>query len=185
VRRNHETGAIHGDVRHQQGPGQRPVHRRRGGGLVILSFLDWYSFSFSGLGSELGADRGYSLWNAHYGILKLALLLAVVAGVLVLGRLMEYLEPTKLPVGVNVLTLFASGAATLIFLLRMVTSYKSENLLGTSVSAHPAYGWYLGLAVSAAMTYFAYRNVTASGESIPGLTGTSSPPPADPPMTAP
>jgi hypothetical protein len=91
---------------------------------------------------------------------------------------MGFVDASKLPVGINVLTLFASGGATLIFLLRMVTAYKSEKVLTTSVSAHPAYGWYLGLAVSAAMTWFAYRNVTASGETIPGMPGTPPPPSA-------
>lgn len=147
--------------------------------LVVLSFLDWYTFSFSGPAAELGIGGGASgnLWDV-FGILKLALLLAVVAGVLVLGRLMGFLDPTNLPVGINVLTLLTSGAATIIFLLRMITSYKSADVFTTTVSAHPAYGWYLGLAVSAAMTYFAYRNVQASGETIPGLPGGPTSPPA-------
>lgn len=149
--------------------------------LVVLSFLDWYTFSFDGAGSEFGSiglgGASGNLWDI-YGILKLALLLAVAAGVLVLGRLMGWLDATALPAGINVLTLFASGGATLIFLLRMATAYKSEKVLTTSISAHPTYGWYLGLAVSAAMTYFAYLNVKASGEAIPGLPGTPPPPPA-------
>ncbi len=156
--------------------------------LIVLSFFSWYTVSFSAGDSalgDLGSSGSGSLWDAGYGTLKLALLLAVLAGVTVLGRLMGFLDPAKLPVGINVLTLFASGGATLLFLLRLVTSFKSETVLTAEVSGHPAYGWYLGLAVSAAMTYFAYRNVQAAGEAIPGLPGGSTKPPVDPPPTAP
>ena len=161
--------------------------------LVVLSFLSWYTVSFSAGGADLGSFGGSgsgSLWDAHYGSLKLALLLAVVAGVLVLARLMGWLDSTELPLGINVLTLLTSGVATLLLLLRLVTSFKSQKVLTASVSGHPAYGWYLGLAVSAAMTYFAYRNVQAAGETIPGLPAKQAPnnqppPPTDPPMTAP
>ena len=152
------------------------------GGAVILlidSFLHWYTFSFKGAGAALanvGGGASGNLWNI-YGILKLALFLALAAGALVIARLVGALDSVKLPAGINVLTLATSGLATIIFLLRMLGAYKSNSLLGTTVSAHPTYGWYIGVLVSGAMTYFAFLNFKASGEALPTMPGSTPPPP--------
>lgn len=152
-----------------------------GGAIILLidSFLPWYTFSFKGAGAalaNLSGDSTGNLWDI-YGILKLALVLALAAGALVIARLVGALDNVKLPTGINVLTLGASGLATVIFLLRLLGAFKSNSVLGTSVSAHPAYGWYIGLLVSGAMTYFAFLNYKASGEALPTRPGSTPPPP--------
>lgn len=146
--------------------------------LIILSFFPWYAVSGAGHSSSV------SMWDA-YGWNKLAWFLAVAAGAIVIARLMGALDSVNLPAGVNLITLALSGLATLIFLLRLVTSFKSESIFGVTISAHPSFGWYLGLVVSGAMTYFAFLNFKSSGEQLPsqfpGSSGTSSTPPSYPP----
>lgn len=142
--------------------------------LFILSFFPWYSVSAKGLGG-LGSNSG-NLWNV-YGLLKLALLLALAAGAVVIARLMGALDSVKLPVGVNLITFGLSAAATAIFVLRLIGSFDSAGSGPFKVSAHPAFGWYVGLLVSAAMTYFAFMNFKASGEELP-TKPSSTPPPA-------
>lgn len=146
--------------------------------LIVLSFLPWYAFSGAGHSSSV------SMWHA-YGWNKLAWFLAVAAGAIVIARLMGALDSVNLPAGVNLITLALSGLATLIFLLRLVTSFKSESIFGVTLSAHPSIGWYLGLLVSAAMTYFAFLNFQSSGEQLPsqlsGGGGPSATPPSYPP----
>ena len=149
------------------------------GGAVILlidSFLHWYTVSFKGAAAALaniGGGASGNLWDTPYGILKLALFLALAAGALVIARLVGALDNVKLPAGINVLTLGASGLATLIFVLRLLGTYKGNSL----VSAHPTYGWYIGVLVSGAMTYFAFLNFKASGEALPTMPGSTPPPP--------
>ena len=152
-----------------------------GGAIILLidSFLSWYTYSFKGPVAALtatGHDSG-SLWHQPYGFLKLALILSLVAGALVIARLMGSLDNVNLPAGINIITLALSGLATFIFLLRFLTAFKSNSILGASISAHPAFGWYIGLLVSGAMTYFAFLNFKASGEALPTRPGSTPPPP--------
>jgi len=121
-----------------------------------------------------GATASANLWDS-YGWNKTALLLALVAGGIVIARLMGALDSVQLPVGINLITLAVSGLASLIFLLRFVFAFKSYGGFGLKVTSHPAFGWYLGLVVSFAMTWFAYLNFASSGEQLP--TKPSSPPP--------
>lgn len=146
--------------------------------LLVLSFFPWYSVSAKGLGGFGGSNSG-SLWDV-YGILKLALFLALAAGAVVVARLMGALDDVNLPAGVNLITLGLSGLATLIFLLRLFGAYDSAGSGAFKVSAHPAFGWYLGLLVSAGMTYFAFLNFKASGEQLPTKPGDTPPPPVTP-----
>lgn len=133
--------------------------------LLVLSFFPWYSVSTKGMGGFGGSNSG-NLWDV-YGILKLALLLALGAGAVVVARLMGALDSVKLPAGVNLITLALSAAATAIFVLRLIGAYDSAGSGQFKVSAHPAFGWYVGLLVSGAMTYFAFMNFKASGEEMP------------------
>jgi hypothetical protein len=160
--------------------------------LLVLSFLSWVSISFPkvsvGGSSVGGGSRSYSLWgDASYGWNKLALFLALAAGALVIARLMGALDNVQLPAGINLITLALSGLATVIFLLRFLTAFESYSSGVTGVgefkvSSHPAFGWYLAIAASAAMTYFAFLNFKASGEEMPTLPqGGSTPPPPAPP----
>ncbi len=144
--------------------------------LLIVSFFPWYSVSAKGLGGFGGATSG-NLWEI-FGILKLALLLAVAAGGIVIARLMGALDNVTLPAGVNLITLALSGMATLIFLLRLLGAFDSAGSGDFKVSAHPGFGWYIGLLLSGAMTYFAFLNFKTSGEQLPNKPGT--PPPAVP-----
>lgn len=145
--------------------------------LLVVSFFPWYAVSSNG-GLGLGGGASGNLWNI-YGLLKLALLLALIAGALVLARLMGALDNVSLPVGVNLLTLVLSGLATAIFTFRLLGSFDSFGSGDFKVSAHPSFGWYIGIAISAAMTYFAFLNFKASGEQMPNKPGTA-PPPAAP-----
>lgn len=149
--------------------------------LLIVSFFNWIAVSSGGIaigGKTVGGGGGgTSLWHA-YGWNKVALILALVAGGVVIARLMGALDAVTLPAGVNLITLALSGLASLIFLLRFLFAFKSYSGFGLKISTHPSYGWYLGLGVSFAMTYFAFLNFKASGEALPGTTST--PPPATP-----
>ncbi len=142
-----------------------------GGGvlLFILSFFPWYSVS------GFGGSNSISLWSA-YGILKLALLLAIAASAVVIARLMGALDSVQLPAGVNLITLAASGLATVIFVLRLLGSFDSAGSGAIKISAHPGFGWWLGILVSGAMTYFAFLNFKTSGEQLPTKPGSATPP---------
>jgi hypothetical protein len=162
--------------------------------VLVLSFFPWYSISYkgSGLGAGFGAGGSVSAWHA-YGINKLAILLAVVAGAIVIARLMGALDNVKLPAGINLITLAVSALATAILVLRLIGAYKSAGSGAFKISAHPGFGWYLAILASGAMTYFAFLNFKASGEAIPDMpgraAGTTPPPPAPgaypPPPAAP
>ncbi|MFN2539258.1 MAG: hypothetical protein ABR549_14070 [Mycobacteriales bacterium] len=160
-----------------------------GGAVVIfiLSFLPWYTVSYKGsLGSfgGFGTSGSVNAWDA-YGWNKLAIILALVAGGIVVARLMGALDSVQLPVGVNLVTLGVSGLASAIFLLRLIGAYHSAGAGAVKVSAHPGFGWYLAIVVSCAMTYFAFLNVRASGEVLPSMPGGGQPPvtPDTPPTT--
>ncbi len=154
--------------------------------LFVLSFFPWYSVSYKGSGSlgSLGTGGSVSLWGA-YGIFKLAIILALLAGGIVIARLMGALDSVNLPAGVNLITLAASGLATVIFVLRLINSFHSAGAGDFKVSAHPGFGWWVGILVSAAMTYFAFLNFKSSGEQLPTQLQTfgqsTPPPPATPP----
>ena len=150
--------------------------------LFVLSFFTWYSVSAPKVGGFGGNTASGNLWDI-YGVLKLALFLAIAAGALVIARLMGVLDSTKLPAGINLITLVLSGLATLIFVLRLINAFHSESFAGYKISAHPGFGWYLGILVSGAMTYFAFLNFQASGETLPEMpsAGTATPPPPPPP----
>jgi hypothetical protein len=139
--------------------------------LLVVSFFPWRTSSVSGGGHA-------SAWGSgSYGWPKLAILLALVAGGIVIARLMGALSSVTLPAGVNLITLAVTGLATVILLLQFVFGFKSF----FGVSLHPGFGYYVGLLVSAAMTYFAFLNFKASGEELPAKPGATPPPPSTPP----
>lgn len=144
--------------------------------IFILTFLPWYTISTSVKGLP-GRSASVNMWDA-YGWNKVATFLALAAGAIVIARLMGALDSVQLPAGINLITLAISGLATLIFLLRLVTSFESQSFLGSKISGHPGIGWYLALLVSAAMTYFAFLNFKASGEQLPATSPDAPPPDA-------
>lgn len=146
--------------------------------LIILSFFPWRSTSgYRGLGG--GSVKLFGAGS--YGWPKLALLLALVAGGIVIARLMGALDTVTLPAGVNLITLASSGLATVILLLQFVLGFKSFG----SISLHPGFGYYVGIAVSGAMTYFAFLNFKSSGEQLPSKPGSTPPIPPPPPSYPP
>ena len=154
--------------------------------IFILSFFPWYTVSYKGaLGgfNGFGTSGSVNAWNA-YGWNKLAIILALAAGAVVIARLMGALDNVQLPAGVNFITAGVSGLATVILVLRLIGSYHSAGSGVVKFTAHPGFGWYLAILVSGAMTYFAFLNFRASGEEIPSMP-TSSAPPSYPPPTAP
>lgn len=137
-----------------------------GGALVLLivSFFPWRT-------SSLGGGHASAWGSGSYGWPKLAILLALVAGGIVIARLMGALNDVTLPAGINLITLAFTGLATLILLLQFVFGFKSF----FGVSLHPGFGYYVGLLVSAAMTYFAFLNFKVSGEQLPSKPGSTPP----------
>ena len=156
--------------------------------LFVLSFFHWVTVSSDSVtiaGHKVGGgSAGTSLWHA-YGWNKIALILALVAGGIVIARLMGVLDSIQLPAGINLITLAVSGAASLIFLLRFLFSFKSYGGFGVGIHSHPALFWYIGLAVSFAMTYFAFLNFKSSGEVLPSKPGATPPQPPPPPAQPP
>jgi hypothetical protein len=138
--------------------------------LLVVSFFSWRSVSVAGFGG--GHVNAWS--SGSYGWPKLAILLALVAGGVVIARLMGALDSVQLPAGVNLITLALTGLATAILLLQFLFGFKGSS----GASIHPGFGYYLGLAISGAMTYFAFLNFKASGEELPTKPGTT--PPAGP-----
>ncbi|MCU1600936.1 MAG: hypothetical protein JWO22_1645 [Frankiales bacterium] len=148
--------------------------------FIILSFLHWRTFHLDGLGSHSVKLFG----EGSYGLPKLAFFLALAAGAVVIARLTGVLDNLQLPAGVNLITLALSGLATLLLLLQFVLGFGKY----FTIPGHPSYGYYLGLLVSAAMTYFAFLNFQASGEKLPEMPsggGTATPPPPPPAPPAP
>lgn len=136
--------------------------------LLLVSFFSWRAFSASGFSVSVNA------WgNGSYGWPKLAILLSLVAGGIVVARLMGALDSVQLPAGVNLITLAATGLATVILLLQF--------LAGFSHHLHPAFGFYLGIVISGAMTYFAFLNFKHSGEQLPSKPASNPPAPGYPP----
>jgi hypothetical protein len=156
--------------------------------IFVLSFFPWYTVSYTGAFGTFGGfgtSGSVNAWNA-YGLNKLAIVLALLAGAIVIARLMGALDNVQLPAGVNLITLVVSGLATAILLLRLINAYHSAGSGAVKVSAHPGFGWYLAILVSGAMTFFAFRSFQTSGEQLPNLP-TGAPPPSSypPPPTAP
>ena len=156
--------------------------------VLVLSFLPWYTVTVSGPAGSLfggfGTSGSVSAWHS-YGLNKLAVLLALVAGALVIARLMGALDQVTMPVGVHLATLAASALATLLLVVRLAGSFHSQRALAVRVSAHPGWAWYAAIVVSAAMTYFALLGFQASGEQVPQLPTATPPPPPPPAPPAP
>lgn len=150
--------------------------------LFILSFFPWYTVSYKGaLGGLGGFGTSGSLNGWHiYGLNKVAILLALAAGAIVIARLMGLLDTIDLPAGVNLITLAVSGLATVILVLRLLGSYHSAGSGSLKITAHPGFGWYVSILVSAAMTYFAYLNFKTSGEAMPTMPSHTVTPPTPP-----
>jgi hypothetical protein len=141
--------------------------------MIIASFFPWRSVSVRGFGGG-----HVSAWGSGgYGWPKLAILLALVAGAIVIARLMGALDSVTLPAGINLITLAVTGLATVILLLQYVFGFK--NFAGASL--HPGFGYYVGILVSGAMTYFAFLNFKTSGEQLPTKPGSALPPATTPP----
>lgn len=122
--------------------------------LFVLSFFPWRS----------AAGGSVNAWGSgSYGWPKLAIILALVAGAIVVARLSGALDSVNLPAGINLITLAISGLATLILLVQFLAGF--DKIFGVSI--HPGVGYYLGIVVSAAMTYFAFLNFKSSGEQLP------------------
>lgn len=145
--------------------------------LLVVSFFPWYGVSYNGDSAVKGLGGGSaSAWHA-YGWNKVAILLAVIAGGVVIARLMGALDSVQLPAGINLITLAVSALATLILLLRFFTAFKSFG----GFHGHPSFGWYLGIMISGAMTYFAFLNFKRSGEQLPSKPASKPPAPGNPP----
>ncbi len=139
--------------------------------LLIVSLFSWRAFSAGGFSVSVNA------WGSgSYGWPKLAILLSLVAGAIVVARLMGALDSVTLPAGVNLITLAATGLATVILLLQYVAGFGNH--------LHPAFGFYLGIAISGAMTYFAFLNFKRSGEQLPTKPASNPPTPGYPPPGA-
>lgn len=161
--------------------------------LFVVSLFHWYTISSSGKVSAtrtVHASKSYTAWgDVSYGWAKIGILLALVAGAIVIARLMGALDSINLPAGVNLITFAVSALATLLLLLRFLTSFKTFSDSGVfgglassyKVTGHPGIGWYLGLAISAAMSYFAFLNFKASGEELPTKPGGTQPSAPDAP----
>lgn len=144
--------------------------------LLVVSFFPWRT-------SSVGGGHANAWGNGAYGWPKLAILLALVAGGIVIARLMGALDSVTLPAGINLITLAVTAVATVILLLQFLFGFKSF----FGVSIHPGFGYYVGILLSAAMTYFAFLNFKASGEELPAKPGATPPstPPGTPPSTPP
>src|SRR5205823_145918 len=102
--------------------------------LLVLSFFPWRTASIKGFGSH-----SVNAWgNGSYGWPKLAILLALIAGGIVVARLMGALDSINLPVGVNLITLAATALATLVILLQFLGAFDSY----AGVKVHPGFGYY-------------------------------------------
>jgi hypothetical protein len=155
--------------------------------VLVLSFFPWYTVSYKGSTAfgGFGTSGSVSAWGNPYGLAKLGIVLALAAGAIVIARLMGALDSVQLPAGVNLITLAVSGLATAILVLRLAGTYHSAGSGLLKVSAHPGIGWYLGILVSGAMTYFAFLNFRASGEEIPARPTSAAPPSYPPPSVPP
>lgn len=146
--------------------------------FIILAFFPWRTASSGGFGGSVKL-----FGDGSYGWPKLAFFLAIAAGAIVIARLMGALDSVNLPAGVNFITLACTGLATGLLLLQFVFGFKS--FLGVSV--HPGFGFYLGILVSGAMTYFAFLNFKSSGEALPSRpsSGATAPSPSEHPPAPP
>ena len=157
--------------------------------ILVLTFFPWYTVSYKGLINTFGGFRtsgNVNEWSNPYGLSRLGVVLALAAGAIVIARLMGALDSVQLPAGVNLITLAVSGLATAILVLRLAGTYHSAGSGLLKVSAHPGFGWYAGILVSGAMTYFAFLNFRSSGEQIPTMPTSAAPPPSSyPPPSVP
>lgn len=119
--------------------------------MLVDGFLPWYGVDV------LGFSVHVSGFSAGFGWLPVLLVAAV--GVAAGARaLLGQRLPSWGPAGPHGLLLAASGAGTLLVLLRLLTQ-----------SSLTMYGIYLGLLLAATQTAVAYAALRASGEPLPTL----------------
>jgi len=150
------------------------------GGLVfVLSLIPaWYTVDVQGGGADLfsaGAlDAGVNAWQ---GINVLALLLLLLAvAVIAVKVFAPQALPSTLPVGIGVIAAGLAALGTVILLIRTLTLFESESVVGVAVSAGPGWSGWLLMIAAVALTACAALGVKESGESLPwknaGSTGT-------------
>ena len=138
--------------------------------MLIDGFLPWYGVNFAGITSinVKGFSSGFLAWLSILLVIAVA---GVVAARIFAGRAL----PTSGPVGPALALLAASGLATVLIVLRLLTQ-----------SSYTKFGLFLGLILAAVQAAFAYLSFRASGEPLPdfvkrGSTGGgrgTTPPPA-------
>jgi hypothetical protein len=143
-------------------PGQR-IAAAAGVLLFIDLFLDWYSAGNSTF--SISADA----WQVFSWV---DLVLAVTC-VLAVGVAAQAMGLLKLPVNLAQLLLPVAAVATVLVLYRLLNQPGPNDLISNE------FGAYLGLVLSAAVTYGAFRAQGEPAAVVP--TTTSSPPPPPPP----
>lgn len=142
-----------------------------GGALLvfILSFLPWYSVSFSVLGHTDSASA--SAWDAGIGAWFPVLLLVAVGVVTVLSALGTV---SWAPLMLAAVTTGGALVAAVIIVLRWLTfpsgsSDASDAALGVSGSAGAGWALYVSLVLAVAMAVFGYLGFAAAGGDVKNI----------------
>ena len=117
---------------------------------VVNLFLPWYRIDFGFASASANAfDAGFLAWAS-------ALLVVVVGGLTAAKVFAGRALPSSAQIGPNALLLALAGLALVLAVLRLLTESSATFL-----------GLYLGIALAAVQTFFAFTLFKASGERTP------------------
>jgi hypothetical protein len=158
--------------------------------LFILSFFKlWAKIEVNSQGVDLGglasASQKFSAWDAYGFLVKLGLICALVAAILVIAR--AAMANLTLPVPLGLVYLGLSGVTLLFVLLALLVGPDesgSGTFFGVSVEISRGIGLFIGTILAAAMAAGAWMHYQSEGSGTP-VVGTTVPPTQPPPPTAP
>ena len=120
--------------------------------MLVDGFLPWYGVDVGPFGdfTVKGLSSGFFAW--------LPIVLVVAVGALVAARVFAGRSLPVGTVGPAALALGASGLATVLLLVKLLTD-----------SSYTRFGIYLGILLAAVQGWYAYRAFRASGEVVPSF----------------
>jgi hypothetical protein len=142
-------------------------------GVMIAGVVAFIASFFPFVGLKIGPFEGHDNAWRSYAVLGLLLLFA--AAILIAVKTFAGDSVPEIPVGTHVLSAGLAGLGTLILILNAFTASES------GVDLDVRWGAYVLFIAGIAEVVFSVLGVRESGESVPGVGGSSSAPPPAPP----
>jgi hypothetical protein len=129
--------------------------------LILSFFPGWYTVSVSS-----GLFKVSKSYNAWQGIGILGILLLIAAAGIVAARVLGGVQLPTMPLGWNVIVAGAAALGTVLMILEWLIMDPTNGFSGHGVSQGLGWAGYVLLLIALAETFFAYKNMQASGEKM-------------------